>query len=79
MTGEAFETRVESAKIWRTSVAHDFKYLWLQSPAFFKVTPSSLGVMTYYGLLNPKPFGAAGIWTWLTPVWCPEFAQAMVL
>ncbi|CAE7375478.1 unnamed protein product [Symbiodinium sp. CCMP2592] len=25
--GEAFETRVESAKIWRTSVAHDFKYL----------------------------------------------------
>ena len=25
--GEPFETRVESAKIWRTSVAHDYKYL----------------------------------------------------
>ena len=25
--GEAFESRVESAKIWRTSIAHDHKYL----------------------------------------------------
>ena len=29
--------------------------------------------------LHPKLFGAAGIWTWLTPVWCPEFVQATVL
>ena len=56
--GEAFEAKVGSARVWRTSIAHDHKYTDFADTSLVSRVCSGDGALilsTIQATLNPEP------------------------